>query len=239
MSNLDPRMDQIGAALADASRARMLCELMSGRAYTNKELASLSGIEPQTATAHLQKLRAVGVIVVERSGRFAYHRLASEQVADALEALAQLSPTDHLYRSPPGNARQGDPRILRSCYSHLAGRLAVRMTETMRQIRVLEDHDGGFALGGQASVFAERLGMVWPTATHNSAQSRAPAAKACLDWSERRPHLGGGFGRALMARGLEAGWLKREETGRALQLTLEGERVLVQVFGLGPADFGA
>lgn len=238
MQNFEPRMDQIGAAVADTSRSRMLCELMSGRAYTNKELAALAGIEPQTATAHLQKLRDAGLTQAERSGRCIYHRLAGELVADALETLAQLSPSDHLYCLPEGSAEAGDARILRSCYSHLAGRLAVRMTAAMSDRQVLVDDCGGLALGPNADSFAARLGLSWPGARHNSARAQGQTVKACLDWSERRPHVGGHFARALMERGLDAGCFRRCATGLALQLAREGEQVLQQVFGIDQGDFG-
>ncbi len=233
MGNFEPRMDQIGAALADSSRARMLCELMSGRAYTNKELASLAGVEPQTATAHLQKLAAAGLVAVQRSGRCAYHCLASDQVAEALETLAQLSPSDHLYRAPAGSARTGDARILRSCYNHLAGRLAVRMADALIQQGVLVTRGTSFALGPAAAGLADRLGLVLPAAGRGS-QASVVSVKACLDWSERRPHMAGAFGRAIMTRGLEAGWFSRCDTGRALRLEDKGAQVLEQVFTLPP-----
>lgn len=231
-SNFEPRMDQIGAALADSSRSRMLCELMSGRAYTNKELAGLAGVEPQTATAHLRKLQDAGLIKVQRSGRCAYHRIASDQVAEALEALAQLSPSDHLYREPEGTACQGDARILRSCYNHLAGRLAVRMTDALIQQGVLVASASSLDPGDKAQKFTERLGMALPAKGLTDG-----CLKSCLDWSERRPHMGGAFARSLMTRAFELGWFSRCPTGRALRLEVAGARALQQVFALAPTEW--
>ncbi len=97
--NLQPRLDITGAALADPSRSRILCELMDGRAFTNKELACAANVSPQTATAHLRQLERAGLTASLRSGRHIYHRIANAEVAAILERLAQLSPTDHLSRS--------------------------------------------------------------------------------------------------------------------------------------------
>ena len=110
---IEPRLDIIGAALADPSRSRILCELMDGRAFTNKELACAANVSPQTASAHLKQLEQAGLTASLRSGRHVYHRIANAEVAVILEGLAQLSPTDHLLR--PGQIGT-DTRQARSCY---------------------------------------------------------------------------------------------------------------------------
>ena len=93
---IEPRLDIIGAALADPSRSRILCEMMDGRAFTNKELACAANVSPQTASAHLKQLEQAGLTASLRSGRHVYHRIANAEVAAILEGLAQLSPTEHL-----------------------------------------------------------------------------------------------------------------------------------------------
>ncbi|WP_170481174.1 ArsR/SmtB family transcription factor [Ruegeria arenilitoris] len=131
---IEPRLDIFGAALADPSRSRILCELMDGRAFTNKELACAADVSPQTASAHLKKLENAGLTSSLRSGRHIYHRIATAEVAQVLEVLASLSPTDHLSRS--GQAATDTLRA-RSCYNHIAGRLGVLMKERLIALDVL------------------------------------------------------------------------------------------------------
>lgn len=222
---LDPRLDILGAALADASRTRILCELMDGRAFTNKELASAAGITPQTATAHLQKLQGAGLTSSLRSGRQVYHRLASAEVAAALEQLAHLTPSDHLARA--GRAGQ-EVRLARSCYSHLAGRLGVALAQALIRDQVVQVTDGTAAPGPHYEALVTRLGLTVPPGR--------PLVRLCLDWTERRHHLSGPFATALMTHALEAGWLARRTGARSLRITPAGQAAFAQHFGLTAAD---
>ncbi|MFN4156758.1 MAG: ArsR/SmtB family transcription factor [Paracoccaceae bacterium] len=167
---IEPRLDIIGAALADPSRSRILCELMDGRAFTNKELASAARITPQTATTHLRQLAMAGMTEPLRSGRHVYHRIATAEVADVLEKLALLSPTDHLFR----NGRSGDDtRLARSCYNHVAGRIGVLMAERLRVLNVLHIRQDAVGPGSRYQAFLGDVGLdVKPT---GPAQSRGEA----------------------------------------------------------------
>jgi len=218
---LDAKFELIGTVLANASRARMLCVLMDGRAFTNKELAAASGVSPPTASAHLQSLAEAGLTVSMRSGRSIYHRLASQEVADLLERLGGLTPQPYLARSRrhPSNA---DLLCARSCYNHIAGRLGVLILDAMLARRFLARRDAGVEI--VAPEFLSDIGLTLP-------RTGRAAARLCLDWTERREHLSGPLGTALMTQALERDWLRRGEA-RVLTVTERGYGALATHFGL-------
>ena len=224
-----PRFDIIGQAIADASRTRMLCELMEGRSFTNKELASAAGVTPQTASAHLRLLQDAGLVVAEKRGRCVFHRLSGPEVAQALEQLAAIAPMDSLYRAQRRKA--GGLAQVRSCYDHLAGPLAVAMTDALIVRGHLREESGGFhPVAGEIWV---GLGVCLPDRV-----TRAPFARPCMDWTERRLHIAGPMGRQILTHALEAGWLRRPLRGRGLEVTTPGHRALEERLGLGSALAG-
>ncbi|AUQ57050.1 ArsR/SmtB family transcription factor [Phaeobacter inhibens] len=218
-----PRFDILGQALADASRTRMLCELLDGRSYTNKELASAAGVTPPTATAHLQMLQSAGLVVSEKRGRCVFHRLASAEVAHTLEQLAAIAPSDHLHRAQQRKAGQLAP--LRSCYDHFAGPLAVAMTARFIELGLLVERNGGFEV--IPATEWDRLGVVLP-----GRPGRQPFARPCMDWTERRLHISGPLGRQLLSHALDTGWVKRQSVKRGLLLTTPGRAAFEQIVGL-------
>jgi len=173
---LTPRLDILGAALADSSRARMLCELMDGRAYTNKELASAAGVTPQTATAHLRRLEEAGLIRATRSGRCLYHSIAGPDVAEALETLSALAPSDHLYRVQQRKGARLKMLEARSCYDHLAGRLGVAIAQALLELGDLARDGAQYRV-----VPSERWAKLGVTLT-----GRAPLARPCLAGGHRQ-----------------------------------------------------
>lgn len=221
---IEPRLDIIGAALADPSRSRILCELMDGRAYTNKELACAANVSPQTATAHLKQLERASLTASLRSGRHVYHRIANAEVAAVLEGLAQLSPTDHLLR--PGQTGTAT-RQARSCYNHIAGRLGVLMTGRLISLNVLVVRDDAISAGPRYHTFLNCIGIENPLRS-----VRQSPAKLCLDWTERRHHISGPLATAIMQKFLEAHWLERRTGSRALVVTTDGFAALERCFGL-------
>lgn len=227
---IEPRLDIIGAALADPSRSRILCELMDGRAYTNKELACAANVSPQTATAHLKQLERASLTASLRSGRHVYHRIANAEVAAVLEGLAQLSPTDHLLR--PGQTGTAT-RQARSCYNHIAGRLGVLMTGRLISHNVLVVRDDAISAGPRYHTFLNGIGIENPLRS-----VRQSPAKLCLDWTERRHHISGPLATAIMLKFLEAQWLERRTGSRALNVTTDGFAALERCFGLTQQDIG-
>ncbi len=215
-------MAAIAALLADPARSRMLMALMSGLALTATELAMEAGVAPSTASAHLAKLEARGLIALERQGRHRYFRLASAEVAAFVETLAGFSATR-------GTTRRFGPRdpahrLARICYDHLAGERAVWLLDRLRERGYLGGHDG-LALTREGDQLCERLGIDLDSLRH----ARRPLTRACLDWSERRHHLGGALGAAILARLLELGWCQRDLVGRGVAISRLGEASLLKL----------
>ncbi|UWR03777.1 metalloregulator ArsR/SmtB family transcription factor [Ruegeria conchae] len=225
---IEPRLDIIGAALADPSRSRILCELMDGRAFTNKELACAASVSPQTATAHLKQLESAGLTSSLRSGRHVYHRIANEDVAGVLEKLASLSPTDHLHRNSKATC---DTRKARSCYNHIAGRLGVLMTDRLIAMDVLIVNADSVSFGPNYHSFLDKIGIEVPATTPNK-----PTVRLCLDWTERRHHISGPFATTIMKKALDAGWLERRTGSRALTITDKGFSAFKRIFGLSRTE---
>lgn len=222
-----PRFDIIGQALSDASRTRMLCELMEGRSFTNKELASAAGITPQTATAHLRMLQNAGLVRAEKRGRCVFHRLENAEIAGVLEQLAALAPSSHLHLAQRRKA--GDIAQLRSCYDHLAGPLAVAMTGQFLARGMLVEDNGGFRACPHD--IWHRLGVNLPQNTAAS-ERRKPFVRPCMDWTERKLHVSGPLGNQMLAHFFDQGWVRRNTHKRGLQITGLGLRAMDDILGL-------
>jgi len=221
-----PSIAEVASLVGDPARANMLSALKDDRVLTASELAAIAGVMPSTASGHLQKLIAARLVTVERHGRHRHFRLASDAVADALEALAALA-IKATPRRPLRPLRNEPARFARSCYDHLAGRLAVAIAWSM-----VESGDLAVA-GGEFTVTEKGRGSLGELGIDVAAlqwASRRRLARACLDWSEQRPHLGGALGAALLARLCGLGWLKRQSGTRAVKVTLLGRRELHQRF---------
>ncbi|WP_298852053.1 helix-turn-helix transcriptional regulator [uncultured Ruegeria sp.] len=219
----EPRLDIIGAALADSSRVRILCELMDGRSHTGKELASVAGIAPNTASEHLSKLLDIGMITAERTGRCIYYRIVSDEVAETLEQMSALSPTDHLYR---GRNRQCPPELIaRTCYNHIAGRLGVLMAKRLMDRGWISVEGATAAVTQSGTEHLRRIGFLSDTMPFL-------LVKCCLDWSERRHHFSGPLGSSLLNHALSQKWLTRPRHGRVLHIEPKGFAAFDQYFGI-------
>lgn len=214
----------LAGLVGEPTRACMLAALMGGLALTPSELALEAGVLPSTASEHLAKLVAARVLTQERQGRHRYFRLSDPDVAHALESLMGASAGRGAIRRPGPT----DPalRAARVCYDHLAGERGVWMLEQLRAMRVLPSGDGdGLPAGGEA--FFARLGIDLRALR----QGRRPLCRLCLDWSERRHHLGGALGAAILDRMLTQRWARRQPGTRAVLFTPAGERALRHTFG--------
>lgn len=220
------------ALMADPARARMLAALMSGEALTAGELARIAGVTAATASGHLARLADGGLLAVHAQGRHRYHRLASEEVAAAIETLGGLAA-----RIAPARAwTHGEAaREARLCWNHLAGRLGVALHGRLVAEGWLTPAAGGW------DATAEGRARLAATGVAIGEAERAPRfACDCMDWSERRPHLAGGLGREIARAWLGRGWLRRlpaEGEGdilarRRIALTPEGARGLRECLGL-------
>jgi len=204
----------------------MMTVLWDGTARPAGELARIAGVTPATASAHLAKLVAGSLLRVEPRGRHRYYRLAGAQVSHALESLATLLPPR---AAPDASDRPVEPlRRARLCYDHLAGRLGVDVSDALLERKLLRLHDDAYALPPAGRRWFERLGI--PIASLD--QARRPLLWTCIDWTERREHLGGALGAAFAAHLLERDWLRRERGTRTLVVTTAGRRGLHRVLGL-------
>ncbi|MEU2309029.1 ArsR/SmtB family transcription factor [Streptomyces misionensis] len=220
----------LAALIADGTRAACLLALLDGRAWTAGELARHAGVAASTLSEHLDKLVAGGLLAQERQGRHRYVRLADARVATLVEDLAApLPPTRG--RRPVRTLREASAGSAmargRTCYDHLAGRLGIALTDALTE-RGLLRQDTGFAL--------TEAGLAWFAAAGIPLDGggRRPLARACLDWTERRPHLAGVAGAALCRHALAAGWCERIGSERAVRVTGTGERELSALLGVPP-----
>lgn len=231
-ANNADRLARRAAALGHPSRARMLLTLLDGQAHAAGNLADAAGVSAATASAHLAELAEAGLIVRATAGRQRLYRIASHEVANALEALLRLDTASlatahvnarrHLQPCPPLH-------LARTCYDHLAGRLGVRITRTL-----LDDGALTVAAGEryQLSGAGERRLAALGIDAGALRQRRRAFATACIDWTERQPHVGGALGAALCTHLLDAHWVARNAGSRALQVTDQGWRALRRHFGI-------
>ncbi len=223
----------IAALAGDPARAGMLQALMSGRALTASELARVAGITAQTASSHLARMTAAGLLAVEKQGRHRYHRLASPGVAQMIEAIMRVaSDLEPAPRRISVGPRDAALRAARTCYDHLAGRLGVAVTDALVAGGYVELASDGGVVTGQGTAFLRRIGIDADCLSGRRGRHSARVlCRPCLDWSERRPHLAGALGAALCAHSLEKGWVRRIAGTRAVAITPKGARVFREDFG--------
>jgi DNA-binding transcriptional ArsR family regulator len=225
----DVDLAPVAQLIGEPTRATMLGALCTSTALPATELARLAGVSPATASVHLAKLVAGGLLAVEPNGRHRYFRLAGPAVARALEALALLAPAKPV-RSLRDAAAGTALRAARTCYDHLAGRLGVTLAESLERRGVLRLEAGAFVPTTRGERELADLGLD----LDGLKQRRRAFARACLDWSERRYHLAGALGAALTDRFFELGWIERRDGTRAVALTASGSDELRERFGLMP-----
>jgi DNA-binding transcriptional ArsR family regulator len=216
----------LGRLLAAPARAAMVDALFDGRAWSVGELAEAARVSPSTASEHLQALAGGGLVAGVREGRHRRYRLASDEIAGALESLSTLAPL-----RPPsglrGNTRSEAMRAARTCYDHLAGRLGVAVADGLVQAEVLRPAAQSFAPTASGELALAAVGIDLGALS----RTRRPMTLACLDWSEQRPHLAGALGAALLRRLEASGGLERRAPGRAVRL-LPPARALLGSLGV-------
>jgi DNA-binding transcriptional ArsR family regulator len=217
----------IARLMADDSRAAMLNSLTGGSALSASELAAAAGIGRAAASEHLAKLTRGGLVAVEPRGRHRYFSLAGDEVAAAVEAMGAVAPPLPV-RSLREAAVADALHFARTCYDHLAGRVGVAVTDALVARRTLRVVDGEFRVSRVGRTRLAALGVpVEPLE-----QLRRPLTRRCLDWSERRPHLAGALGAALLDRLLELGWIERVRGKRQVRVSEAGADGLRREFGV-------
>lgn len=224
---------RLAQLLGEPARAAMLLALMDGRALTANELATAGGVAAATASRHLAQLVEAGLLTLARQGRHRYHRLASREVAQALEGLMQLAARQSPEPLPAVRTGPKDAslRFARRCYDHVAGQLGVAITD-----RLLDE--GAIVFGDDAGAWTDRLApALRELGLDLDAEAWRPQAAArlvcrpCLDWSERRPHVAGRLGALLCTHFIDRGWMRRQADSRALLLTPPGTQALREWLG--------
>jgi DNA-binding transcriptional ArsR family regulator len=211
----------IGELIGEPARATILVYLLDGCARTAGELAFTANISAQSASAHLSKLVDGGLLAVESSGRHRYYKLAGPEVALALEALGAIASKPQ----PAALKRPSNDEMFRarSCYDHLAGRVAVELAQRLEDRQVI--HPSGkrdYELGSEGRNWLAAFGID----VDRLRRTRRCFARKCIDWTERRPHLAGALGAALCSRLIALGWIARRRDTRAVRITAEGARQL-------------
>ncbi|MHC8314101.1 ArsR/SmtB family transcription factor [Pseudomonas sp. LB3P31] len=222
----DIGVSQVAAAIAEPARTKMLCSLMDGHARTSTELAAIAEVSASTASAHLAKLKDLALVRLHVQGRHRYYSLADPRVAQALEALmviGQSAPSTFSSRTPDRL------QFARTCYDHMAGTLAVLMHDRMLAAGwLLLTDDQGYQLSGRGAEAFEGLGIE----VEELARLRRRFACPCLDWSMRRPHLGGALGAALLKVAISRRWVTQDLDSRALALTALGRKEISRRFDI-------
>ncbi|HET7282104.1 MAG TPA: helix-turn-helix transcriptional regulator [Sphingomicrobium sp.] len=219
-----PYIAEAASLIGDPARANMLAALVGGHAMTATELGLSAGVAASTASGHLAKLLEGRLVSVTSTGRHRYFRLASPGVARVLEDLMALA-TDGPPRHRPKSRCDDAMARARTCYDHLAGKLGVALADSMasRGLIILSD-DGGLITDAGGD-FLSDLGVELQTK-----KVRRTLCRPCLDWSERRWHVGGAVGAALADRCFALGWTERRSDSRAITITAAGERAFDELF---------
>jgi DNA-binding transcriptional ArsR family regulator len=212
---------KIAGLIGESGRIQMLIAMLDGESHTASDLAMTAGVSAQTASSHLAKLLGGQLIALERRGRQRLFRLKNTDVATAIEALGALAPKSATVDVP-------EIRFARTCYDHLAGKLSIAVRDELLKREVLRMRGQEFLLTTAGGRFLQRFGID-PGPLR---QLRRSFARKCLDWTERCPHIGGAVGAALLARFFEKKWLMRVRAGRAVRVTIEGERALEKDWGI-------
>ena len=215
------------ALICEPVRANILWQLLDGRAYTAGELAMFADVSATSASNHLSRLLEGKLVKVESQGRHRYYSLATPEVAYVIESLASLSGPG----SPANDHRsmeQKPVKFCRTCYDHLAGYVGVRITQALELAGYIKRSGTLYVVSDEGWKWFKQLGITKDLFTG----SRRPLARQCLDWSERRPHLAGSLGAAMLQMMFDKKWFKAVQYGRELSITLKGRGALIDLLGL-------
>jgi len=224
---------ETAALLSDPGRTAMMMALLGDIALPAGQLAIIANIAPQTASSHLSKLVSGRLLVVEQQGRHRYYRLASADVGNALEALLAISARQcdsfAAANAAGNNAPIGTLAFARTCYSHLAGRVAVDIADALLRRKYLELREPRmYAITESGRAWFEHFGIV----IRDSRLKQPRFARRCLDWTERRYHIAGELGTAMLSRFRELKWIAPVRGSRAVRVTVQGQEKLSHILGL-------
>jgi DNA-binding transcriptional ArsR family regulator len=222
---------EIAGLVGEPARATMLSALLDGRALTATDLAYAARVTPQTASTHLAKLAEARLVAPLRDGRYRYFRLASPLVAQMLDGIMAVA-LEHRPRYRPLSRQARELSAARICYDHLAGRLSVDLTDSFIAHEYLVVGDEAAEITPAGARFLTELGLALPALS----SGRRHFCRLCMDWTERRPHIAGALGAALMKRCFDLGWTERMKQGGAVIVTASGRRGFLDTFGVGTPE---
>jgi DNA-binding transcriptional ArsR family regulator len=221
---------EIASLIGEPARAAMLAALMDDRALTAAQLANEAGITPQTASTHLARLAAARLLRVHQQGRHRYHRLATPEVARMLEGLMQIASAGEMRKNR--HPHDAALRTARTCYDHIAGKLGVAIAEGLAARGYVELNEEAARLTQDGLEFFDQAGIALSPMDESHGRSSRLMCRPCLDWSERRLHLGGRLGAAICTHSLHRAWVRRISGTRALETTQKGRLAYQKLFGV-------
>ncbi len=223
---MENEFSKVAALIGDTVRAKILWALLDGRAYTATELAVYADTTPSNISMHLIKLVKAELLTVESQGRHRYYNYARPDISFAIEALANLIP-----KGNPGKMAITESKPVeycRTCYDHLAGKVGVLLTDSLLKHQLIHKQNNDFEVS--------QRGIAWFTSVGidlNIVRKRKRSfAKSCLDWSERRHHLSGSLGAALLDNMISNDWMRKSRNSRAVIITSKGSTALYEHFQL-------
>jgi DNA-binding transcriptional ArsR family regulator len=222
---MENQFKQMASLIGDPVRATIMWNLMDGKALTATELALSSDTSPQNISMHLAKLVQAGLLSVENQGRHRYYKYSRKEIAYAIEALTTLlspSTTKENFNNEPFQAI----KYCRSCYDHLAGKVGVAITDRLLKQRIIVTDGKSFEVTNKGKKWFSDLGI-------NIGElqlQRRSFLRPCLDWSERRHHIGGSLAAALLDKMLLSDWIRRTKNSRAIVITSKGQKVFYEMF---------
>ncbi|TMI85901.1 MAG: winged helix-turn-helix transcriptional regulator [Bacteroidetes bacterium] len=219
---VEEKFVELTGLICEPTRAKMLWNLLDGRAYTASELAVVANVSPTAASNHLAKLREADLVKVETQGRHRYFSFSKPEVAYAVESLASLA-NDKDDGIKKIETHQGI-KYCRTCYDHLAGLVGVRITEALEDKKIISKSDGHYIITKKGSSWLTDFGVTNDALTNK----RRPLTRQCLDWSERRPHLAGQLGAVLLEKMLEKKWFRKMKFSRELIVTSKGNQEIYE-----------
>ncbi|MEO5564672.1 MAG: helix-turn-helix transcriptional regulator [Chitinophagaceae bacterium] len=224
---METQFKQISALIGDPTRATILWTLLDGKAFTATELAITADTSPQNISMHLTKLVQADLLSVESQGRHRYYKFSRDDIAYAIEALANLIPHPRIDKTAPVESTSAI-KYCRTCYDHLAGKIGVAVTDSLLQQKIIVDINNNYEISKKGKKWFSDLNIDIDTLN----EQRRSLLRPCLDWSERRHHIAGSLAAALLNFILTEDWARRTKNSRAITITGKGEKKLYEYFKL-------
>lgn len=224
---METQIAYISSLIGDPIRLNILWMLLDGRAYTATELAVVADTSPQNISIHLSKLLQAELLKVEKQGRHRYYRFARPEVAYSIEAMANLIPEKNRRKHTDTSPDSGIKHC-RTCYDHLAGKVGVLLTESLLREDIIQEAGSDYVVTMAGMDLFAGMGIC----VESLKKQKRTFAKPCLDWTERKHHLAGSLGAALLNRMLELDWIRKIKSSRAVVLTAKGELQMYEQFGM-------